>query len=95
MSQPPVQPKPRPTPVRPGQVWADNDWRARGQTIIVRSITAGYATCEVLTERDEVLAALLVPRRRRAVGTTTTSRLARFRPSSTGYRLVQEAPSLP
>lgn len=87
--------------VRPGQVWADNDPRSAGRTLRVDSIDDHKATCTVLTnptETQELLdgvretPAWARPQDRR--GKSTRISLARFVPSSTGYRLVQDAPEV-
>lgn len=86
------------TEVRPGQVWADNDPRAKGRTIKVLSLVeergqgglcplqgpARYARCIVLTDADE--ASL------RTAGRIAWIKLSRFRPTSNGYRLVSDTP---
>jgi hypothetical protein len=61
--------------VRPGQVWADNDWRAHGRTVLVLAVDETHATVQSPSGR----------------GRKTRIRLDRFRPTSTGYRLVSEA----
>lgn len=94
--------------VKPGQVWADNDWRARGRTLRVDALTrtkwpAGieenvgeggkpprFARCTVLTDREEVDG---YGPAKSAVGKTVWIRLDRFRPTSTGYRLVSDPPT--
>ena len=69
--------------VKVGQVWMDNDKRLCGtRTLRVRMLQpcAGvmqWAICEVSQDG-------------KATGRTTTIRLTRFRPNSTGYRLVSE-----
>jgi hypothetical protein len=79
--------------VRPGQVWADNDKRAAGRTLRVDRIENGKAVCTVLTNSDyyqrEVEAgrsAWVVDK----VGKTTRISLQRFKPTNTGYRLVED-----
>lgn len=70
--------------VRPGQVWADNDPRMQGRTIEILSITQDRVMVKTLTTaRNSVNA---------KVGATRPIRLDRLRPTSTGYRLVSEAP---
>lgn len=74
--------------VKPGQVWADNDWRSAGRTLEVEEVWQAkyskhrYATCKVLTARDGANAS--------SVGKRVRIRLDRFKPTSTGYRLVTE-----
>lgn len=78
--------------VRPGQVWADADWRSEGRTVRVDRIEDGKAVCTILTNRDAAQRNLdhgdawTTDMR----GKTTRIRLDRFRPTSTGYRLVTE-----
>lgn len=81
--------------VRPGQVWADNDKRAEGRTLRVDRIEGGKACCTILTDADYVQrereagrGAWVVDR----VGKSTKISLTRFRPTSTGYRLIKDAP---
>jgi len=73
-------------PVEPGQVWADCDPRAVGRTIRVDSIGGDVmdptAVCTVLTDRDSAVSP--------TVGRAVRIRVRRFRPNSTGYRLVKE-----
>lgn len=82
---------PEPT-VRPGQVWADNDRRAKGRTLRVDAIDGDKAVCTILTNSDAAQSNLdrgdpwTVDMR----GKTTRVALRRLRPSSTGYRFVQE-----
>jgi hypothetical protein len=68
---------------QPGQIWADNDKRAKGRTIQVISIEDGYALTKVVTMRgNDVLPTVKAP---------TRIRLDRFRPTASGYRLVRNA----
>lgn len=64
--------------VRPGQVWADNDKRSNGRQVRVIHVTETHA--------------VVGPVNPKARGRATRIRLDRFVPSSTGYRLVSEAP---
>lgn len=68
--------------VRVGQVWADNDKRARGRTVRVDSVDARWAYCTVLTPANG-------PRPGR-VGRQTRIDRDRMKPTSTGYQLVSE-----
>lgn len=93
------------TPVRPGQVWADNDPRITGRTLRVEQVVDGVALCTVLTNDDESQAKIdahgspgrsgryvdgtWVPGDRR--GATTKVRVSRMRPTVGGYRLMQDA----
>lgn len=94
-------------PVRPGQVWADNDPRVAGRTLRVDDVRDGTAHCTILTNDHESQARIdqtghtgragryvdgtWVPGDRR--GTTTRIRLGRMRPISTGYRLLTDTPT--
>ena len=62
-------------PVQPGQVWADNDWRSAGRQIQVLEVDATHATVQSPS----------------GLGRKTRIRLNRFRPTSTGYRLLKDA----
>ena len=77
--------------VKPGQIWADNDPRSAGRTLRVERIDGGKAVCTVLTNITPVKADLqhgvLVSDRR---GETTRISLARFKPTSSGYRLIRD-----
>lgn len=83
--------------VRAEQVWADCDPRNAGRTIRVDrfeyhtftapSVPDGqvpYAVCTVLTQPDDRPWAL--------TGHQVTIRVSRMRPTSNGYRLVEDAP---
>jgi hypothetical protein len=76
--------------VRPDQVWADNDPRSVGRTLRVDQIEDGKATCTVLTNRD---AADLNDWGTDMRGRTVSIKVSRFKPTSTGYRLIKDAPS--
>jgi hypothetical protein len=89
------------TDVQPGQCWADNDPRSAGRTLRVDAIDGDKAVCTVLTNADETQQHVDNPAgnpfassggysdRR---GKQTQVKLARFVPTSNGYRLVSEAP---
>lgn len=68
--------------VRPGQVWADNDPRVGVRHVRVVEVDGTHATV-VQTNRHGM-----------STGSTrfTRIRLDRFRPTSTGYRLVTDVP---
>lgn len=68
------------TVVRVGQVWADNDWRSEGRTVMVMEIVGDRAICSVAWPNHKHL-------RRTAIA------LRRFRPNSTGYRLISDVPN--
>lgn len=79
--------------VRPGQVWADNDSRSEGRTLRVDSIEdvkycggASHPTaiCTVLTPANNY------PQGR--TGHQVRIRVSRMKSTSTGYRLVSDAP---
>jgi hypothetical protein len=86
--------------VKPGQVWADNDWRAKGRTLRVDDVKKAqnserlYALCTVLTNSDTAQADL---DERGSVWHTDTRgkkvqiRVDRMRPTSTGYRLLEDS----
>lgn len=69
--------------VKEGQVWADCDTRACGRTIKVIHVLADDVIVEVLTDAQVS--------RRSSVGHRRRIRLGRFKPTSTGYRLIKEA----
>lgn len=86
--------------VKVGQVWEDCDKRSKGRRLKIlrlftriRSFSNGthekipYAKCEVLSG-SESLDAL---RREQNAVTTTKIRINRFKPGSSGYRLISEA----
>lgn len=71
--------------VRPGQVWADNDPRRRGRQVRVDSIEDGGDTAVVtITSTD-------APRYTGSgVGSVKRIKVRRFRPTQTGYVLVED-----
>jgi hypothetical protein len=75
--------------VRPGSIWADNDSRSEGRTLRVERIEDGKAVCVILTNTDS---ANVSWQQRDMRGKTTRISLSRFRPTSTGYRLIEDAP---
>lgn len=88
--------------VRVGQAWADNDPRNEGRTLKVLDVQNGGVTCEIVTnstnqqERIDDMAvgrglSWYRPVDRR--GKTTTISVSRFRPTSSGYRLVEDVPA--
>jgi hypothetical protein len=82
--------------VRPNQVWADNDPRAKGR--LVRIVSVHAAEPNGPSNRQEPYARVAVERvgrnvRRKEVGEQRTIKLRRFRPTRNGYRLVQDAPA--
>lgn len=70
--------------VKCGQVWADNDWRSEGRTLLVLAIRDnGKALCRVLSDRNNR------PKGARTqAGRETLIAIRRFKPTSTGYRLL-------
>jgi hypothetical protein len=86
--------------VRVKQVWADCDPRSAGRTFQVEAIHRPYAECVILTNSDNVTERLngnpgkdgwwYQPKDRR--GASIRIRLNRLRPTSQGYRLVEDAP---
>lgn len=82
--------------VRVGQVWTDADYRNAGRTLRVDTISDGRAVCTILTNADGHQR-LLDDKRgsyggQDMRGKTVRIRLDRFRPTSTGYRLVTDVP---
>jgi len=81
--------------VRPGSIWADNDPRVAGRTLRVDAVDGTHATCTVLTNDDDTQRMLDNPpswwRGRDNRGKQTRIKLDRFRPTSTGYRLLKYA----
>lgn len=69
--------------IAPGQVWADNDARSRGRTGLVNTIDGDKAVCTVLAPTYDN------PEGRS--GHTVRILLRRFKPTSTGFRLIREA----
>ena len=74
------------TDVKPGQCWADNDPRSEGRTLRVESIEGDKAVCTILTNCDSYKGSAW---QRDMVGKTTRISLSRFKPTSTGYRLLE------
>lgn len=79
------------TEVKPAQIWADNDPRSAGRTLRVERIEGSQAVCVILTnitplEADLRRGVLVTDRR----GETTRISLARFKPTSSGYRLIRD-----
>lgn len=80
--------------VKPGQVWADNDWRSEGRTLRVDEVGETHASCTVLTNSQTVQADLDLRGpvwRTDSRGKKTRIALKRFKPTSTGYRLLEDA----
>lgn len=68
--------------VEVGQIWADCDWRAKGRTVRIIEVGSEHATVELHTNGAYMHGKL---------GRRTRIKLSRFRPNSTGYRLVAYA----
>lgn len=66
---------PEQSEVKVGQVWVDNDSRSKGRRVRVLEVDATHATVQSPSGQ----------------GRKTRIRLDRFRPTSTGYRLQEEA----
>lgn len=66
--------------VKAGQVWADNDKRSEGRKVRILSVGETHAVVEQYVPRGSSA----------KPGRQTQIRLDRFRPTSTGYRLVQD-----
>ena len=71
------------TSLRVGQVWAYNDPWVKGRTVKVEAIEREKALCRVLAAPFDA------PEGR--TGHTTRISVRRFRPTSSGYRLIREA----
>lgn len=70
--------------VRVGQVWADNDKRSEGRRLRVDEVSSTHATVTPVDVHGQPTPSVLRARR-------TRIRLDRFKPTATGYRLVEEA----
>lgn len=73
--------------VKPGQLWYDNDPRAAGRVLRVDTIRessrGAVADCTIVADPKDCA--------RSRIGCTTTIAVRRFRPTSTGYRIVPES----
>jgi hypothetical protein len=76
--------------VRVGQVWADNDKRAEGRRVRVVEVGRTHAVVELVDQRGRPARGHEAQQKAEA-GRRTRIRLDRFRPTSTGYRLVRDA----
>ncbi|GGK61681.1 hypothetical protein Sme01_03500 [Sphaerisporangium melleum] len=76
------------TSVRVGQVWGDNDPRSTGRKVRVVEVDDTHATVEAYIHPGARHLHSKPPRRSRI-------RLDRFRPTATGYRLLQDAQEVP
>lgn len=70
---------PETTTVRPGQIWADNDKRSSGRELRIERVDDRYAYAVSPGPGGRFRQSRIL--------------LTRMRPTSTGYRLVQEAPT--
>ncbi|MEY9876608.1 hypothetical protein ABH931_006118 [Streptacidiphilus sp. MAP12-33] len=68
--------------VRVGQIWQDNDPRSYGRKLRVLEVGDTHALVELHQPRRDTNAKR---------GRQTRIRLDRFKPTSTGYRLIQDA----
>lgn len=71
--------------VKVGQIWADNDKRTAGRLIKVEKVGATYAEVVACDADGNPSPSVLRARHSRIL-------LARFRPTSTGYRLHSDVP---
>ncbi|MDH6116871.1 hypothetical protein ABH930_000290 [Kitasatospora sp. GAS204A] len=69
--------------VRPGQIWQDNDPRTHGRQLRIETVDTTHATAVPVAVTPQGAVALLP-------GRATRIRVDRFRPTSTGYRLIQD-----
>lgn len=75
--------------VKEGQVWADNDPRAKGRTMEVKRIEPPNAICVILTNRDGWdKEKNYTPKS--MVGREIKIKLRRFRPIQSGYKLIKD-----
>ncbi len=72
--------------VRVGQVWQDCDRRGYGRKLRVETIDGTHATCVEVHITPQGAVVLSTPVRR------TRIKISRFRPTSTGYRLIRDTP---
>jgi hypothetical protein len=80
--------------VRPFQTWADNDKRVKGREIRVDFVDEYYAYCTITAEApqgEKTHGRFKRPEGWTNVGKTTRIALHRFKPTSSGYRLISEA----
>lgn len=73
--------------VQVGQVWEDCDWRQRQKPRRVRVVAVPPALDTYPNPRELGIVVENV-----ATGKKSTIRLRRFKPNSTGYRLIEAAP---
>ena len=76
-----------PTP-EPGQIWADNDKRSTGRYLDVLAVhNDGYTLAKEVTKAPDGWKPTTKP--------PTRIRTDRFRPTSTGYRLIENTDGTP
>lgn len=76
-----------------GQVWADNDQRSAGRTLLVTAVSThgggtGYVEARVLTNSATTNRLITQGDARDVRGRATRLKAARLRPTRTGYRLL-------
>ena len=71
-------------PIKPevGQLWADNDPRAKGRTVLIISIGTVRALARVVTNRETA--------KQSTVGLYVSILREQLRPTKNGYRLMEE-----
>lgn len=72
--------------VQVGQMWADNDSRAKGRTIQIRKIEPPIAICKIVTNRDGWDKETW--KTKSMVGREVKIKLRRFTPTASGYKLL-------
>ena len=82
-----------PPTIEPGQVWADNDKRVKGRTLEVLRVEGDYAVLKIKTNDDDTASRIRMGIARQGEdrrGKVVRILRRRMRPTSTGYRLVQD-----
>jgi len=85
-----------PIQVRAGQVWADNDKRARGRELVVLRVErsrrkVGWARDDLGPYEDVAVCRVTAsPGSPARIGRVYAIAVRRMKPTSTGYRLVRE-----
>ena len=77
------------TDVRAGQIWADNDKRSAGRTLRIVEVDETHAIAEEIAYSETTGRTRHLPNARQ-----TRIRLDRFKPTSSGYRLLKDAKRL-
>lgn len=70
--------------IKVGSIWADDDPRQAGRRLKVIAVDGDQVVCVVTAVARNVSET--------RIGTSTRIRRNRFRPGSSGYRLVEQAP---